>query len=277
MFKREIEVFDENNSGRSKGSKELTPAASAATPPNIDEIGKPAIHLVVGGVGTGKSTVAVNLLLEMAEAHDRVGSEPDVLIFSGSQHDPVFDKLEPSRCKIYSLQTQSDFVGELTKRFENAMNSKKKEGEINALPSDVQKILQQRSGSSSTDIGATTKHKPCIIIVDDFAASDLMGSQINASPIARPVQSHRHADMTFIFISQRFKALSPWLRSNARSMVIYPPAGEEDENLIRREIPITRANLKRAFDVCRSEGPHHFIHVDMKNRFATYDFTGNPI
>lgn len=131
--------------------------------------------------------------------------------------------------------------------------------------------------STEAVLGDENKHRPTLIVIDDASASNLLPAQMGRSPIAQAIQSHRHADMAFIISSQRYHNHNPWLRDSAATISVFPPKGAEEINFLKRDLPIPHENMRRGFAVASANGPHNFIHVDLKNRLATHNFTGRPI
>ena len=290
MIQRDIKVFG--------GTKE---AASGSTPDNIDPIGKPGIHLIAGATGSGKSNVARNITEAYGEAHARAKTNPppDVLIFTGAGGDPVWEDVSGSRVKKYTPQKEQEFVDEVNRRYDRAMRAKPDDGAmVKPLGADGKGIFKPKvagggitgsggppqagsklaAAASASGSGAPPDaHRPAIIVIDDAAASDILPTQMGRSPIAQAIQSHRHADMSFVISSQRYHNHNPFLRANASSVSVFPPKGAEEMNFLKRDLPIPHEAMKRGFAVAAANSSHDFIHVDMKDRVATHNFSGRAI
>ena len=281
MIQRELKIYG----GANKGGPG---AASAATPFDIEPIGAPGIHLLSGGTGVGKSVTARNMVESYGEAHAkaRTNPPPDVLIFTGAGGDPVWaDMKESDRVKKYTPQNEQEFIDEVNRRYDRAMREKDeppppppgkpgpKAASAHEARADTMKAILPQGHTADGD----RAHRPTMVVVDDAASSSLFPTMMARSPIAQAVQSHRHGDMSFLISSQRYHAHNPWLRANATSASIYPPRGKEETSFIKREIPIPHSALDRGFAVASANGPHNFIHVDVKNRKATHGFSGREI
>ena len=266
MIKQPIKVY-----GIGKSGKQSETAASAATPENIDPIGKPAVHLISGSTGVGKSNVARNMVDAYWAAHSkaRTNPPPDVLVFTGSGGDPVWAG-GSKHVKMYNPQTSGDFVDEVNRRYDRAVRSKSNPGGEGSPPEGA--VPTSEGGESSDD-----KHRPSMIVVDDAGSSELFPSQMFRSPIAQAIQSHRNGDLSFIVSSQRYHSHNPWLRSNSTSVNVFPPKGSEEANFLKRDLPIPQESLRRGFAVATANGRHNFISVDTRERTATHNFSGQPI
>ena len=263
MIKRDIKVFG-------GGGKGQTPVASSATPSNIDEIGKPAVHLISGATGVGKSNVARNMVEAYYDAHAKARTKPapDILVYTGASGDPVWEG-GSKRVKMYGPQTASDFVDEVNRRYDRAIRAK-------TAPTADPSV--EGSGVPKADeYEDDDKHKPTMVVVDDAGASELFPAQMFRSPIAQAIQSHRHSDMSFIISSQRYHSHNPWLRSNAATVNVFPPKGSEETNFLKRDLPIPQEALRRGFAVASANGKHNFISVDTRERVATHGFSGHAI
>jgi hypothetical protein len=275
MITRPITVFGDKGKGQRK--------AEGATPENIDPIGKPQVHLISGATGSGKSVVARNMLESYDEAHKKARSKvpPAYLIYTGAGGDPVWDG-SGDRVKIYSPKEEQEFIDAVNLHYDRAMRQKSSTapppstGATATGGEDVMKTLAAASAISGGNKD-DDKHRPAMVIIDDAAASGLIPAQMGRSPIAQALQSHRHADMSFVVSSQRYHNHNPWLRANAASVNIFPPKGAEELNFLKRDLPIPHPSMIRGFQVAAAKGTHSFIHVDMKNRQATHDFSGEHV
>jgi hypothetical protein len=283
MIKRNLTVFG-NTKSNGKGGVSAT-SASAATPENIDEIGKPAIHLISGSTGVGKSNVARNVVDAWWEAHAKAKTNPppDVLVYTGSGGDPVWAGSNKKHVKMYNPQTAGEFVDEINRRYDRAIRAKTEAGGgsgggggggVGGAPPAEGNIANSVAAAGG---GTDEKHKPVMVVVDDAGSSELFPTQNFRSPIAQAVQSHRHGDMSFIVSSQRYHSHNPWLRANAATVNVFPPKGAEEANFLKRDLPIPPESLRRGFAVAAANGKHSFIHVDTRERVATHGFTGHPV
>lgn len=278
MIKRDLKVY-----GGTGGHGRADPT-SLATPEHIDEIGKPAIHLISGSTGCGKSNVARNMVEAYWQAHAKAGTKPnpEVLVFTGAPGDPVWEG-RSKHVKMYSPQTSGEFVDEVNRRYDRAMRAK---AEMNKDPvgehggkgggaPDLEAVAALGGGRAHERDQAP--HRPTLVVIDDAGASELFPQQMFRSPLAQPIQSHRHSDMAFIVSSQRYHSHNPWMRANASTVNLFPPKGAEEANFLKRDMPIPPEAMRRGFQVAAANGKHNFIHVDMKERHATHGFTGHPI
>jgi len=272
MISRSLKIY--GNEKKGKGGKASETSASAATPENIDEIGKPAIHLISGSTGVGKSNVARNMVESYWEAHSKARTKPhpEILVFTGAGGDPVWSGSNKDIVKMFSPQSVGDFVDEVNRRYDRAMRAKKSNDNGTKAPEGDMSPLVHEGGDD-----ADSKHKPSMVVIDDAGSSELLPQQMFRSPIAQAMQSHRHADMTFIVSSQRYHSHSPWLRANARTVTAFPPRGAEEQGFMVRDLPIDKEALRRGFQTAKANGVHNFVHIDTKERVATHNFTGHPI
>lgn len=276
MITRPLKVY-----GRAGGRNTADPT-SLATPEHIDEIGKPAIHLISGSTGVGKSNVARNVVEAYWQAHAKAGTDPhpEVLVFTGAPGDPVWGG-RSKHVKMFSPQTSGEFVDEVNRRYDRAMRAKSElskdpaGGKAAGVP-DLETVAALGGGRAHEreDQGP---HRPTMVVIDDEGASELFPQQMFRSPLAQPIQSHRHSDMSFVISSQRYHSHNPWLRSNASTVSVFPPKGAEETNFLKRDLPLPADAMRRGFAVAAANGKHNFVHVDMRERHATHGFTGHPI
>lgn len=291
MITRDLAIFGgKSDEGGRKGQ-----AASAATPDEIAAIGRPGIHLISGGTGVGKSNIARNMVEAYGEAHADAETHPppELMVYTGAGGDPVWKDLEgKKRVKIFTPSQETEFIDELNRRYDRSVKSKGGGGTPpdslietakasgSHLSADAAlRSMKESGGSGGSGGGMDDKstHRPSLVVIDDAGASSLFPTQMLRSPIAQAVQSHRHADISFIISSQRYHNFNPWLRFNAATASVFPPGGREEKNFLMRELPIPHPSMHRGFAVAAAKGIHHFIHVDMKNKVATHDFSGQQI
>lgn len=276
MIQRQIKVFGENGAGRKSET-----AASRATPEHIDEIGKPKIHLISGSTGVGKSNVARNIVEAYWEAHAKARTKPapEIVVFTGSGGDPVWQGADPKRVKIYNPQTSGEFVDEINRRYDRAIRAKEtspatiKPSSSKGGPHTEDAAAASISGASQED----EPHRPAMVVIDDAGSSELLPAQMFRSPISQAIQSHRHSDLSFIVSSQRYHSHNPWLRANANTVNVFPPKGAEELNFLKRDLPIPPETLRRGFAVAAANGVHNFIHIDTRERVATHNFSPHQI
>jgi nucleoside-triphosphatase THEP1 len=274
MIKRPLTVFG----GKGKGQNNVG-SASAATPDNIEDIGKPAIHLISGATGVGKSNVARNMVQAWWEAHAKANTSPtpEVLVYTGAGGDPVWAGANPKHIKMFTPQTAGEFVDEVNRRYDRAIRAKTTPASGKEAPVGTPGEVASSLPNAAPGAVENEKHRPAMVVVDDAGSSELFPAQMFRSPIAQAIQSHRHADLSFIVSSQRYHSHNPWLRNNAATVNVFPPKGAEEVNFLKRDLPIPQESLRRGFAVAAANGKHNFISVDTRERVATHGFTGHPI
>ena len=108
----------------------------------------------------------------------------------------------------------------------------------------------------------SAKHgkKPCALIVDDTAYSDL-SKKGKSNAYACLQHACTHHNFTAWLASHSLTQLVPRLRRACDVMCIWPPTtgGSDQVPYLARALGLPRPALQEAFDVARSRGKHSFL------------------
>ena len=193
------------------------------------------IHLAVGSLGAGKSSLVYNLLAELSAIMnpDHIGR---ILYYSGSGSD-----------KILEAYRNNDAI--------EIFDRKSKESFLTALR-EIQSDASEYVGDGSSS-GKLPPHN--IIIADDaIMDSDIVAPSVRSeTPLSQILMSVRHIPATVILTSQKWSAIPTFARSNASHVYVFATRSPEERTSLSKAVNFTPNEFRKALDGLTS--PNQFI------------------
>lgn len=210
----------------------------------------PGIHLVTGGLGSGKSTLIYSLLSEMSEIYD-----PDaihrILYYSGSPADTLLSQYQPATVEIDPKTGEEVYSGV------ELYNPKNKESFSEA----VKQILSDDTPSE--------ERKLSIIVVDDAVNdADLIAhSTSSKSPLSKLFMSCRHLKCQIILSSQKYSLFPTFCRANFSHLYAFKARSESELSDIAKAINFSRQSFLDSMSCLTSNSD--FIWCNNRNNTIT--------
>ena len=192
------------------------------------------LYLIVGGVGSGKTSIALNLLKIPADQGGfRKVFHHIYVVSPTAKYDSKWDKLidEIDRDGNYYQECNDDTIGEIMERIESSNEEWKKKGPPNNL-----------------------------VIIDDGV--DAVSNK-KKSKLYKLILTLRHLKTTVFIMSQKLNAIPTLIRAQARCISFFPTLNRREEATFIHEINIDEDLFKRLIEFAGSGSDHPFLHVKM--------------
>ena len=194
------------------------------------------LYLIIGGIGSGKTTVALNLLKISSDHGGFRKVYNNIFVVSPTaKYDSKWDKLidEVDEEGKYYRECTDDVIGEIMEKIES-FNEEYKE-DHKKPPSNL-------------------------VIIDDCVDSF---SSKKKSKLYKLVLTLRHLKTTVFIMSQKLNAIPTLIRAQARCISFFPTLNRREEQTFINEINIDDALFKRLIDFAGNGFDHPFLHVKL--------------
>jgi hypothetical protein len=185
----------------------------------------PSLHILVGGIGSGKSTAIYGILAELDEIMkpERRGR---VMYYSGSPSDRILDSYDDAAVEKFGPPSKESFL------------------------TAVRELL-----GSAADV-PPDKRKHNIIVLDDIVNDkDLNPASMRTeSPIAKLLTSMRHLPATVIMASQKMTSLPTFARANFGHGYFFRTKSDAERGDILRSVNFSKGEFTSAMDSLNEAG-----------------------
>lgn len=196
---------------------------------------QPRVTIILGGVGSGKTTILMNVLNEVS---DNVWNR--VIIFSSNRLDAKMVDTISDDVELYGADK-------------------------NKLDTVIGEIRQE-----GLDSKRNKRKIPKILLVLDDVAGDGNFFNANKSLFNNFILSTRHYNTTVILTTQKYKLIPPVIRVNANIWFINKLAPEERKQIFR-ELPFTKDRLEKAYDIATSK-PYNWLQINISKGLLIKNF-----
>jgi hypothetical protein len=198
------------------------------------------LYLIVGGVGSGKTSIALRLLqIPTEEGGFRKAFHHIFVVSPTAKYDPKWNKLidEIDDQGQYYQECDDETMGEIMARIEelNEERAAKKSGRRQGGPSNL-------------------------VIIDDCVDAF---SQKKRSKLLKLILTLRHLKTTVIIMSQKLNAIPTLIRAQARCISFFPSLNRREEATFINEINIDEDLFKRLIHFAGVGADHPFLHVKL--------------
>lgn len=206
------------------------------------------LYLCCGGIGSGKSTIVLNLLdLDHSKGGFRRAFNRIYVVSPTSNQDGKFARLIEEvgdegnyydECSNDNIQEIMDKIKGFNQKYiadQEKANEKKKKKD---------KIVQPSS----------------LVIIDDCADSF---SKKRNNKLNKLVLTLRHLKTSVFIMSQKLNAIPPIIRGQARCITFFPTLNSKEEQTLIDEINIDKELFKCLIDFASQGDSHPFLHIKL--------------
>lgn len=231
------------------------------------------IHLFVGKKGTGKSTLALNLLKRKSspyyQAFDNI-----YLVSPTASRDPKFEGLIAEieeDGKFYS-DLNDEIIEEIVKRVEDfneeyIAEQMKDSDEEEEMEDPVFGKVQKRKAKKKTKKPKIIRQPNNLLILDDCL--HLLPKSTQKSSINQIFTTSRHKKLSVWVMTQKYNKLNPLIRTNADLLTIFPTDNKQEFESIENDWSIPKETLDKVYTFATSE-PNSFLHISFFGTKPTF-------
>lgn len=195
------------------------------------------LYLIVGGIGSGKTTTALRLLkIPKENGGFRKAFNRIYVVSPTAKYDDKWDRLitEVDHEGNYYTECNDDTIGEIIDKIE-AYNEEYK---------------AEHKGKSPSNL----------VIIDDCVDSLTTRKK---SKLDKLILTLRHLKTTVFLMSQKLNSIPTLIRAQARCITFFPTINKREEQTLFNEINIDEEMFKRIMDFCSDGDDHPFLHVKL--------------
>jgi hypothetical protein len=193
------------------------------------------LYLIVGGIGSGKTTTALRLLkIPKEDGGFRKAFNTIYVVSPTAKYDDKWDKLiqEVDQENNYYTECNDETIGEIIDKIEAS----------NQIYKDHDKIPSS------------------LVIIDDCV--DAFTNK-KKSKLDKLILTLRHLKTTIFLMSQKLNAIPTLIRAQARCITFFPTINRREEQTLYNEINADEELFKKIMDFCSNGDDHPFLHIKL--------------
>ena len=206
------------------------------------------LYLIVGGIGSGKTTTALRLLkIPKENGGFRKAFNRIYIVSPTAKYDNKWDRLvnEVDLEGNYYTECTDDTIGEIIEKIEEYNEDFKA-----SSGSDTAKGRLEHKGKSPNNL----------VIIDDCVDSL---TKRKKSKLDKLILTLRHLKTTVFLMSQKLNSIPTLIRAQARCITFFPTINKREEQTFFNEINIGEELFKKIMDFCTTGDDHPFIHCKL--------------
>ena len=200
----------------------------------------PWTWLIIGGRGTGKTSLLLSWLQTMRSHYDTI------TLFSKTARNDAETK-KPLKSLIQELETDGRFYTTLTE------------------PDAVETMERVQEFNTAFDKKKRKRQPRHLVILDDQLANLPKGRF--KSPINDLVVNQRHMKISLIVLTQAYRSIPTIWRANAQLVSFFPTASAKEYAALEDDLSLGADRLRRVYDYCcanaTSEQGRLFLHINL--------------
>jgi len=197
------------------------------------------LYLIIGGVGSGKTSLALNLLkIKKEDGGFRKAFNRIYVVSPTAKYDDKWDKLiqEVDDEGNYYQECNDETIGEIIEKLETYNEEFKEE----------QKNKDKKPSS--------------LVIIDDCVDSF---SKRQKNKLNKLILTLRHLKTSVWIMSQKLNAVPQLIRAQARCISFFPTLNRREEETLINEINIDEGLFKKLIGFAGDGDDHPFLHVKL--------------
>jgi AAA+ ATPase superfamily predicted ATPase len=196
------------------------------------------LYLIAGGLGSGKTSLALGLLkIKKEDGGYRKCYNRIYVVSPTAKYDPKWDKLiqEVDDEGNYYTECNDETIGEIIEKLEVYNEEWKENHKKDEKPSSL-------------------------VIIDDCVDSF---SKRQKNKLNKLVLTLRHLKTSVWIMTQKLNAVPQLIRAQARAISFFPTLNRREEETLINEINIDEKLFKRLIDFAGNGDDHPFLHVKL--------------
>lgn len=197
------------------------------------------LYLIVGGIGSGKTTTALRLLkIPKEDGGFRKAFHRIYVVSPTAKYDDKWDRLiqEVDEDGNYYTECTDDTIGEIIEKIEEFNEQWKQD--------------PKHKGKAPSNL----------VVIDDCVDSF---SKKKKSKLDKLILTLRHLKTTVFLMSQKLNAIPTLIRAQARCITFFPTINRREEQTLYNEINIDEAMFQRLMSFCSQGDDHPFLHAKL--------------
>lgn len=209
------------------------------------------LYLVCGGIGSGKSSLVLNLLkIPSDKGGFRKVYNKIYIISPTAKYDDKFSRL------LEEVDDEGNYYTEC-----NDENIE-----------DIMDKIEQYNDNFKMNKKNKDKKPSSLVILDDCVDSF---SKKRKNKLAKLVLTLRHLKTSVWIMSQKFNSIPTLIRNQARCISFFPTLNRKEEKTLIDEINIDEDLFQKLINFAGQDGNHSFLHIKLGNGkpifFKKYD------
>jgi hypothetical protein len=189
------------------------------------------LYLIVGSVGSGKTTVALRLLkIPKEDGGFRKAFHRIYVVSPTAKYDDKWDRLinEVDEDGNYYQECTDESIGDIIDKIEVFNEENKK------------------------------KNPSSLVIIDDCVDSF---TNRKKSKLDKLILTLRHLKTTVFLMSQKLNSIPTLIRAQARCITFFPTINRREEQTFYNEINVDEDLFKKIMEFCSTGDDHPYLHV----------------
>ena len=197
------------------------------------------LYLIVGGVGSGKTSLGLGLLkIKKEDGGFRKAFNRIYVVSPTAKYDDKWDKL------IQEVDDEGNYYTECT----------------DETIGDIIDKLEEYNEEWKEDEKNEGKKPSSLVIIDDCVDSF---SKRQKNKLNKLILTLRHLKTSVWIMSQKLNAIPQLIRAQARAISFFPTLNRREEETLINEINIDDGLFKRLIDFSGNGDDHPFLHVKL--------------
>lgn len=191
------------------------------------------LYIIVGGIGSGKTTTALRLLkIPKDDGGFRKAYNRIYVVSPTAKYDDKWDKL------INEVDEDGNYYQECT------------DETIGDIIEKIEMFNEENKGKSPSSL----------VIIDDCVDSF---TNRKKSKLDKLILTLRHLKTTVFLMSQKLNSIPTLIRAQARCITFFPTINKREEQTLYNEINVDEELFKRLMDFASTGDDHPFLHIKL--------------